>query len=154
MGGLDITRRQIVLSATRSATRSETKTIIMGEENKCFIGNLSWNTDDTSLSQAFSQFGEVIDAKVIMDRETGRSRGFAFVTFADDAGLQAAIGQMDGAELDGRQIRVNKSEKKGKGGGKGGGKGYGGGKGGYGGGKGGGDYNSGGSYGGGGGGGW
>lgn len=130
-------------------------------ECKVFVGNLSWSTNDQSLHQAFSAFGEIVDHKVILERDTGRSRGFAFVTFADEGAMNNAIGQMDGADLDGRPIRVNKSEGKGggkgkdggKGKGKGGGKGYG--KGSYGGGFGGeGGYNQGGGYGGGGGGGW
>jgi len=74
---------------------------------KLFIGSLAWATTDDSLRQAFSAFGEVLDAKVITDRETGRSRGFGFVTMADEASAQAAIEGMNGQELDGRTIAVN-----------------------------------------------
>jgi cold-inducible RNA-binding protein len=88
---------------------------------KLFVGGLSWNTTDQSLGDHFAAFGEVTDAKVITDRETGRSRGFGFVTFADAAAATTAIAQMDGADLDGRTIRVNEAEDKGRSGGGGGG---------------------------------
>eukprot|EP00850_Spirogloea_muscicola_P023822 SM000391S15187 [mRNA] locus=s391:20608:23116:+ [translate_table: standard] len=73
-------------------------------EFRCFVGGLAWATDDARLGDAFRSFGEVIDAKVINDRETGRSRGFGFVTFADEQAMNAAIGEMNGKELDGRSI--------------------------------------------------
>ncbi len=84
---------------------------------KLFVGNLSWNTRDESLFEAFAQFGEVTDAKVITDRETGRSRGFGFVTFADEQAGQDAMSAMDGQELDGRPIRVNEAQERRNGGG-------------------------------------
>ena len=84
---------------------------------KLFVGNLSWNTRDESLFEAFAQFGEVTDAKVITDRETGRSRGFGFVTFADEQAGQDAMSAMDGPELDGRPIRVNEAQERRNGGG-------------------------------------
>lgn len=89
---------------------------------KLFVGNLSWNTDDETLRNAFAGYGELEDARVITDRETGRSRGFGFVTFhnADDA--NAAIEALDGGELDGRPIKVNPArERESRGGGGGGG---------------------------------
>lgn len=101
--------------------------------NKLFVGGLSWNTTDSDLMGAFSRFGEVTDAKVITDRETGRSRGFGFVTFAADEAASKAMTEMDGAELDSRKIRVNAAERReraGGGGGGGGGGGFGGGGGG------------------------
>lgn len=105
---------------------------------KLFVGGLSWGTTDDGLHQAFSQFGEIVEAKVITDRETGRSRGFGFVTFANDDGATKAISEMDGTELDGRTIKVNEAEDKGpRGGGGGGGYGGRGGRGGGGGGRGG-----------------
>jgi cold-inducible RNA-binding protein len=89
---------------------------------KLFIGGLSWNTTDDGLRQAFERFGELTEVKVITDRETGRSRGFGFVTFAQDEEAQAAISQMDGQSLDGRTIKVNEAEDKGpRGGGRSGG---------------------------------
>lgn len=108
---------------------------------KLFVGGLSWDTSDQSLGDAFAVHGEVTEAKVITDRETGRSRGFGFVTFVDAAAADAAIAQLDGSMLDGRNVRVNEAQQRGGprgGGGGGGGRGgYGGGGGGYGGGGGG-----------------
>jgi RNA recognition motif-containing protein len=101
---------------------------------KLFVGGLDWNTTDASLGQAFAGFGQVSESKVIMDRETGRSRGFGFVTFQDDSAANAAVAGMDGQMLDGRTVRVNEAQDKQGGGGGGGG----GGRGGYGGGGGGG----------------
>lgn len=97
--------------------------------NKVFIGGLSWNTDNEGLRQAFEQFGDIQDARVITDRETGRSRGFGFVTFGNEDAAQEAIARMDGTELDGRNIKVNVAEDKPRGGGGGGYRG--GGRGGY-----------------------
>jgi cold-inducible RNA-binding protein len=107
---------------------------------KLFVGGLSWGTTDDGLQGAFARFGEIVEAKVITDRETGRSRGFGFVTFANDEGAVQAINEMNGAELDGRTIKVNEAEDKGfRGrGGSGGGGGGGGGRGGFKGGRGGG----------------
>jgi len=101
---------------------------------KLFVGGLSWDTTDQSLREGFERFGQVSDAKVVMDRESGRSRGFGFVTFEDGAQAQAAISGMDGQSLDGRPIRVNEAQERAPGdrprGGGGGGGGYGGGGGG------------------------
>lgn len=77
---------------------------------KLFAGGLSWHTNDDSLRRAFEVFGEVLEAKVIVDRQTGRSRGFGFVTFAQAEDADRAMAEMDGAELDGRRIRVNEAE--------------------------------------------
>ncbi len=97
---------------------------------KLFVGGLNWKTTDDGLRQAFARFGEITEPKVIMDRETGRSRGFGFVTFVDDAGADSAISEMDGTELEGRTIKVNQAEEKSRSGGGGGRGGYGGGRGG------------------------
>ncbi len=78
--------------------------------NKLFVGNLSWDTTDQSLQDAFGQFGEITEAKVITDRDTGRSRGFGFVTFADDAAAEKASSVLDGSTLDGRSIKVNEAQ--------------------------------------------
>ena len=114
--------------------------------NKLFVGGLAWATSDDTLRQHFETFGDVSEAKVITDRDTGRSRGFGFVTFnsADDA--SSAMQNLDGSELDGRRIRVDKATERGGGGGGRGGRGPrgGGGGGGYGGGGGGGGYGGGG----------
>ena len=97
-----------------------------------FVGGISWNTSDADLSQAFGQFGEIVEATVVTDRETGRSRGFGFVVFADDADADKALSAMNGSELDGRTIRVDeahdrKPRREFGGGGGGGGRGGGGG---------------------------
>ncbi len=75
--------------------------------NKLFCGGLSWSTTSDSLQEAFSNFGQVTEAAVISDRETGRSRGFGFVTFERAEDAQEAVKAMNGAELDGRSIRVD-----------------------------------------------
>ena len=95
--------------------------------NRLFVGSLSWNTDDQGLRAAFERFGTVDDAKVIEDRETGRSRGFGFVTFSEESAAQAAIDEMNGAELAGRTLVVNEAQERApRGGGFGGGGGGGG----------------------------
>jgi RNA recognition motif-containing protein len=114
---------------------------------KLYVGNLSFSATNESLQEAFSQFGTVTSAQIVMDRETGRSRGFGFVEMAD--GADQAIAAMNGAQLDGRTLTVNEAkprEDRPRGGGGGGGGGYGGGGGGrgYGGGGGGGGYGGGG----------
>lgn len=110
--------------------------------NKLYVGNLAYSVRDDSLQQAFSQFGTVTSAKVMMDRDTGRSKGFGFVEMGSDAEAQAAINGMNGQPLEGRAIVVNEARPReprpgGFGGGGGGRGGYGGGGGGYGGGGGG-----------------
>ncbi len=104
--------------------------------NKLFVGGLSWDTNDEGLRNAFSRVGEVTEAKVILDRDTGRSRGFGFVTMATSEACQNAIRELDGSTLDNRSIRVNEANDRGGGGGggRGGRGGGGGGRGGYGGG--------------------
>ncbi|PJB48864.1 MAG: RNA-binding protein [Deltaproteobacteria bacterium CG_4_9_14_3_um_filter_63_12] len=103
--------------------------------NKLFVGGLSWGTDNDALRTAFEAHGEVTDAVVISDRDTGRSRGFGFVTYADSNDAQKAISAMDGTELDGRTVNVNLAQERSGGGGGGGGRrgggGGGGGRGGY-----------------------
>ena len=97
---------------------------------KLFIGGLSWDTTDEGLRQAFASYGEITEAKVITDRDTGRSRGFGFVTFAQDDDAKTAISKMDGTSLDGKTLKVNEAQEKSpRGGGRSGG-GFGGGRGG------------------------
>ncbi len=120
--------------------------------NKLYVGNLAYSLRDEDLQQAFSQFGSVTSAKVMMDRETGRSKGFGFVEMGSDAEAQSAINGMNGQPLSGRALVVNEARPRedrpgggggfrggygGGGGGRSGGGGYGGGGGGYGGGGGG-----------------
>jgi|OM-RGC.v1.018849056 hypothetical protein len=107
-----------------------------------FVAKLNYATTDDGLREAFEAFGEVTSAKVIMDRETGRSRGFGFVEMANDDEARNAIQDLDQSELDGREIAVKESEPREKRGG--GGYGRGGGGGGYNRGGGGGGYNRGG----------
>ena len=107
--------------------------------NKLYVGNLAYGVRDDGLLQAFAQFGTVTSAKVMMDRDTGRSKGFGFVEMGSDAEAQAAINGMNGQALEGRAIVVNEARPReerpgGFGGSRGGGGGYGGGGGGYGGG--------------------
>jgi cold-inducible RNA-binding protein len=97
---------------------------------KRFVGGLSWGTTDDGLRQAFASYGEITEAKVITDRDTGRSRGFGFVTFAQDDDAKTAISKMDGTSLDGKTLKVNEAQEKSpRGGGRSGG-GFGGGRGG------------------------
>ncbi len=75
--------------------------------NKLFVGSLPWSVDDQGLQELFAPHGEVVSARVITDRETGRSRGFGFVEYNDEASAQTALDAMNGAELDGRTITVD-----------------------------------------------
>ena len=118
--------------------------------NKLYVGNLPYTVRDEDLQQSFGEFGSITSAKVMMERDTGRSKGFGFVEMGNDAEAQAAIAGMNGQSLGGRAITVNEARpmearppRTG---------GFGGGGGGYGGGGGGGDRSGGGGYGGGGGG--
>ncbi|MFM2121132.1 MAG: hypothetical protein RL722_2600 [Pseudomonadota bacterium] len=123
--------------------------------NRLYVGNLAYSVGDADLQEQFGAFGTVNSAKVMMDRETGRSKGFAFVEMATDAEAQEAIRGMNGKSIGGRALTVNEARPReerpggfggGGGGGRGGygGGGGGGGRGGYGGGGGGGGYGGGG----------
>jgi RNA recognition motif-containing protein len=110
---------------------------------KLYVGNLAYSISDSDLQQLFEAHGSVQSAQVIMDRDTGRSKGFGFVEMGSDQEAQAAIAAMNGKEVEGRSLTVNEARPKEGGGG--------GGRGGYGGGRGGGGRSGGGGYGGGGG---
>src|SRR5450432_1554160 len=102
---------------------------------RLFVGNLSYDTTEMALRDLFGQTGTVSEAKVVMDRETGRPRGFAFVEMSTDQEAANAIEQLNGRDVDGRAINVNEAQERtggggGRGGGGGGGGGYGGGGGG------------------------
>jgi RNA recognition motif-containing protein len=104
---------------------------------KIYVGNLPYGISDSDLERMFEEFGTVNSAQVIMDRDTGRSKGFGFVEMGSDAEAQAAIEALNGKNVDGRNLTVNEAkprEDRGSGGGRGG---YGGGRGGggYGGGR-------------------
>ncbi|KAF2281298.1 RNA-binding domain-containing protein [Westerdykella ornata] len=94
--------------------------------SKLFIGGLAWHTDDATLRQKFEEFGQVEEAVVVKDRDTGRSRGFGFVRYAQESEADTAMQNMNNVEFDGRMIRVDKASDRGAGGGgrSGGGGGY------------------------------
>lgn len=77
---------------------------------RIYVGNLPWEVDNARLEQVFSEHGKVVNARVVYDRETGRSRGFGFVTMSSETELNDAIAALDGQNLDGRAIRVNVAE--------------------------------------------
>jgi len=86
-----------------------------------YVGNMSYSTTEEELRQAFSEFGEVTEVKIIMDRQTGRPRGFGFVEMTDDDAANKAIEALNGQDLGGRTLVVNKARPKREGGGRGGG---------------------------------
>ncbi|XP_041044277.1 cold-inducible RNA-binding protein B-like [Carcharodon carcharias] len=97
----------------------------MSEEGKLFVGGLNFETDEQSLEEVFSKYGQISEVRVIKDRDTMTSRGFGFITFENPEDARDALQAMNGKSIDGRQIRVGHAEKK-----SGGGRGYGGGRGG------------------------
>ena len=98
---------------------------------KLYVGNLTYGVTDSDLEKLFEPFGTVQSAQVIMDRDTGRSKGFGFVEMGSDQEAQAAIAALSGKEVEGRQLTVNEAKpREDRGGGGGGGRGYGGGGGG------------------------
>ena len=94
-------------------------------QNKLYVGNLSFNSTEDEISQAFAAHGTVTSVNVIMDRETNRPRGFAFVEMSSDSEAQSAVKALDGQDLDGRNLKVNiakpREPRSGGGGGGGGG---------------------------------
>jgi RNA recognition motif-containing protein len=93
---------------------------------RLYVGNLSYNTTEIALRDAFGEVGTVAEVKVVMDRETGRPRGFAFVEMSSDQEAQDAIQRLNGHEMDGRAWNVKEAQERGAGGGRGGGGGGGG----------------------------
>ncbi|XP_021909861.1 glycine-rich RNA-binding protein RZ1A [Carica papaya] len=79
-------------------------------EYRCFIGGLSWSTTDRGLKDAFEKFGHLLEAKVVVDKFSGRSRGFGFVTFDEKKAMEDAIEAMNGMDLDGRNITVDRAQ--------------------------------------------
>jgi cold-inducible RNA-binding protein len=121
-------------SSPRFARRAHLREVAPREierdmSKKLFVGSLSWDTNDEGLRNAFSAHGEISEAIVISDRDTGRSRGFGFVTFDDDEAADKAVAALNGTDLDGRTIKVDVAQAKQRSGGGGGGGG--GGRGGY-----------------------
>lgn len=82
------------------------------EDAKLFVGNLSWNTTDSTLGAAFEHYGTVIDARVITDKFTGKSRGFGFIEFDNGSSADNALTGMDGVEIDGRPVRVDRANRR------------------------------------------
>ncbi|KAM7262597.1 hypothetical protein ACFE04_000280 [Oxalis oulophora] len=80
--------------------------------NRLYVGNLSWGVDDMALETLFGEQGKVLEARVVYDRESGRSRGFGFVTYSSSSEVEKAIDNLNGADLDGRSIRVSVAEAK------------------------------------------
>src|SRR5262245_1324217 len=97
---------------------------------KLYVGNLSFNTSTQDLEAMFGEVGTVTSANIVEDRETGRSRGFAFVEMSSKEEAQNAISSFDGKEVDGRNLKVNEAKPREDRGGRGGGGGYGGNRGG------------------------
>ncbi|XP_057779138.1 29 kDa ribonucleoprotein A, chloroplastic-like [Salvia miltiorrhiza] len=81
-----------------------------GNANKIYVGNLSWDVDNLALESVFSEHGNVQEARVVYDRENGRSRGFGFVTYSSAEEVNKAVASLDGTELEGRPIRVSPAE--------------------------------------------
>lgn len=80
--------------------------------SKVYVGNLPWSATEQELTQEFGQYGQVREAKIVMDRDTGRSKGFAFVTFETAEGAEQAISSLDGTDFGGRPLRVSIAENK------------------------------------------
>jgi cold-inducible RNA-binding protein len=78
-----------------------------GDKSKLYVGNLPYSINDEGLAKLFAEAGEVAEAKVIVDKFSGRSKGFGFVTMKDEAGAEAAIKAMNDKDIDGRKIKVN-----------------------------------------------
>src|SRR6266700_42264 len=114
-------------SGRRQFSSCETRRDQMGR--RLYVGNLAYNTTELELREVFGKFGTVADAKVVMERETGRPRGFAFVEMSSDQEAQASIAELNGRELGGRALTVSEAQERSGGGGRGGGGGGGGGRG-------------------------
>lgn len=77
------------------------------QKNKLYVGNLPWSVTDEKLGEMFSSYGEISESKVIMDKFSGRSKGFGFVTFAKDEDAATAVKEMDGKSVEDRELKVN-----------------------------------------------
>ncbi|KAI3686402.1 hypothetical protein L1987_80078 [Smallanthus sonchifolius] len=101
-----------VNKAAPRGSKPEPTQQISGPSYRVYVGNLPWDVDDVRLEQVFSEHGKVVNARVVYDRESGRSRGFGFVTMSSESELNDAIENLDGQSLGGRAIRVNVAEEK------------------------------------------
>jgi len=79
---------------------------------KIYVGNMNYNTSEDTLRQLFAQYGEVVSVNVITDRYTGRAKGFSFVEMASEDAARAAMGALNGRDVDGRQLKVNEANEK------------------------------------------
>jgi cold-inducible RNA-binding protein len=95
-----------------NALTADEATKIITMNSKLYVGNMSFKTTEADLRAAFGQFGSVTDVYIANDRETGRPRGFAFVTFSNDTESKLATEKMNGADLDGRALTVNEAKPK------------------------------------------
>ncbi|URE07652.1 Zinc knuckle [Musa troglodytarum] len=110
--GFSSSRRWVLVLLARTVKLVKLKMSEM-EEYRCFIGSLSWSTTDGDLKEAFQKFGQVTEAKIVVDKFSGRSRGFGFVTFDDKRAMEEAIEAMNGMDLDGRSILVERAQPQG-----------------------------------------
>ncbi|KAF3645905.1 31 kDa ribonucleoprotein, chloroplastic [Capsicum annuum] len=101
-----------VNKAARRGTQPERPPRTFQPNYRIYVGNIPWDVDDARLEQVFSEHGKVISARVVIDRESGRSRGFGFVTMSSESEMSEAIANLDGQTLDGRTIRVNAAEER------------------------------------------
>ncbi|XP_058093683.1 28 kDa ribonucleoprotein, chloroplastic-like isoform X1 [Magnolia sinica] len=107
----DVNGRLLTVNkAAPKGSRVERSPRVFEPTFRIYVGNLPWQVDDARLEQVFSEHGKVVEARVVYDRETGRSRGFGFVTMSSQTELDDAIAALDGQNLDGRAIRVNVAE--------------------------------------------
>jgi RNA recognition motif-containing protein len=110
------------LNCCRLIARHEEIAMAIG--TRLYVGNLSYNTNESSLREVFEQEGrKVAEVKLVTDRDTGQPRGFAFVEMASPADAEAAIAALNGRELDGRTLKVNEAQERSRGGGRDGGRG-------------------------------
>ncbi|KAK9113583.1 hypothetical protein Syun_020380 [Stephania yunnanensis] len=109
----DINGRLLTVNqAAPRGSRPELPPRVAQPSFRAYVGNLAWEVDNARLKQIFSEHGEVVDARVICEMETGRSRGFGFVTMSNQAALEDAIDALDGQSLDGRVVKVKVAEER------------------------------------------
>ncbi|CAM9886146.1 unnamed protein product [Chrysoparadoxa australica] len=109
MNGRELDGRSLNVNISQPRTQRRDSFEVDANDTKLYVGNLGWDTTTDDLRNAFSSYGNLVDCVVISDRETGQSRGFGFCTYETGGEAQDAIAQMDGVDLDGRQIKVNLS---------------------------------------------
>ncbi|XP_073155283.1 28 kDa ribonucleoprotein, chloroplastic-like [Henckelia pumila] len=112
--GYDINGRVLTVNkaAPRGSQPEKSPRLVERVSFRMYVGNLPWQVDNAKLEEVFSEHGKVVDARVVYDRETGRSRGFGFVTMSTETELNDAIAALDGQSLGGRAIRVNIAEER------------------------------------------